>query len=314
MKDSVSSASQSAAVQSSSSTKTNAVTRETSQKDIASSKAVSSSANIQSSISAASISSQSVVKSSKVVSSSVSAKSVKTYKTTTLAAQPAAVSAKAPVANATSTDTTPSNTSKVHATAPVITAQPTHNTTTPVTVNDHEFQNAVNSAKKFGVKVIKDSTREGTVESDQVKEVQKRVQKDYQNQIAAIHNIEMEQSKYNAEPAVQIKAHDAAVAQNQKIDAANKLAQANYQKQLNDYNQDYQAYEDKLKKLQSSVNVINGVNHADLKENLDLGEKPTAKMHVDYINSHLKNVTTQSSGDVLLCRSIRIKELSIICK
>ena len=224
LKDSASSASQSAAVQNSSSTKTNAVTRETSQKDIVSSKAMSGSANIQSSTFAVSISSQSIAKSSKVVSSSVSAKPVETHKTTTLAAQPAAVSAKTLVANTTSTDSTPSNTSKGHATSP------THNTTTPVVVNDHELQNVVNSAKKFGAKITKDPTREGTVESNQVKEAQKWVQKDYQNQIAVIQNAEMEQSKYNTEYTAQIKAHDAAVAQNEKIDAVNKLAQANYQK------------------------------------------------------------------------------------
>lgn len=185
--------------------------------------------------------------------------------------------------------------------------------------NQAQKDQAMNDAQAAGVNVTKDNSTTYNANDDNIDDIKKQAEQDYQKQIDNANQAEndynnsvfkynQDLAKYNQDKAdneAKNKAIDEENAKadadfqkqkqdvdnkNKEIDAQNKLAQDDYQKAVERYNKDLADYQNK------KINGDTIMSANDVSQHLVMGREPTAQMNIQVNNADWKldgsNVTT----------------------
>ena len=175
--------------------------------------------------------------------------------------------------------------------------------------NQAQKDQAINNAQTAGVNVTQDNSTTYNADDDNIDEIKKQAEQDYQKQIDKANQVEndynnsvfqynQDLAKYNQDKAnneAKNKAIDEANAKadadfqkqkqaidnkNKEIDAQNKLAQDDYQKAVERYNKDLADYQNK------KINGDTIMSANDVSQHLVMGREPTAKMDIKVNNAN----------------------------
>lgn len=174
--------------------------------------------------------------------------------------------------------------------------------------NQAQKDQAMNDAQAAGVNVTKDNSTTYNADDDNINDIKKQAEQDYQKQIDNANQVENDYNnsvfKYNqvlaqynqdkADNEAKNKAIDEENAKadadfqkqkqdvdnkNKEIDAENKLAQDDYQKAIERYNKDLADYQNK------KINGDTIMSANDVSQHLVMGREPTAQMDIKVNNA-----------------------------
>lgn len=175
--------------------------------------------------------------------------------------------------------------------------------------NQAQKDQAMNDAQAAGVNVTKDNSTTYNADDDNINDIKKQAEQDYQKQIDKANQVENDYNnsvfKYNQDLAkynqdkVDNEAKNKAIDEenakadadfqkqkqvvdnkNKEIDAQNKLAQDDYQKAVERYNKDLTDYQNK------KINGDTIMSANDVSQHLVMGREPTAKMDIKVNNAN----------------------------
>lgn len=174
--------------------------------------------------------------------------------------------------------------------------------------NQAQKDQALNDAQAAGVNVIKDNSTTYNADDDNIDDIKRQAEQDYQKQIDKANQVEndynnsvfkynQDLAKYNQDKAdneAKNKAIDGENAKadadfqkqkqdidnkNKEIDAQNKLAQDDYQKAVERYNKDLADYQNK------KINGDTIMSANDVSQHLVMGRESTAQMDIKVNNA-----------------------------